>query len=152
MERVFRAAVAACLSIAFAAACSSTNSTGFPTSDAGQSGQPGDETDSGTTKTDAGKVKADAGKEEEPKDAAVKEAAAPVKDVADSTECDAYCAKVEACGSTCVPKDDCKVPTGQCAASVKERLDCEATTGQWVCGSGGFSIIHNCKYDPTLCE
>jgi hypothetical protein len=149
--RILRVIAFVCLPVAFA--CSSSTSTGVPALDGGNagndSGSPAPSDDGGTPKSDGGKDDASS------KDAAadvVKEAEPEPKDVAGSSECDAYCAKVEECGSTCVPATDCKVPTGKCAASVRDYLDCQATSGQWYCGSSGFSVVHSCKYDASLCQ
>jgi hypothetical protein len=91
-----------------------------------------------------------------PKDAGVdaaKDAAPPPTDVADSAECKAYCAKMKSqCNSTCIPKTDCAIKSGQCAASTRDYLDCETTQGQWYCGSGGFSIVSSCTRDTSLCN
>lgn len=84
---------------------------------------------------------------------AAKDSGPPPTDVEGSAECTAYCAKMKKdCNMTCIPKSDCKIASGQCAASTKDFLDCKTTTGQWHCGSGGFSIVHNCKLDTSLCN
>lgn len=153
--RTLRVFAAVCLSFGFA--CSSSSSTGSFLQDGGSSKG----SDSGTAATEEQEENEDGGTsgtlDASKKDSATtvdaaKEAAAEPKDVAGSAECDAYCAKVESCGSTCVPSTDCKVASGKCAAAVRDFLGCQASTGQWYCGSSGFSVVHNCQYDATLCQ
>lgn len=82
-----------------------------------------------------------------------RDAAPPPTDVAGSAECTAYCAKMQSqCGKTCTPKSDCAVAKGQCAESTRAFLDCQTTKGQWYCGGDGFSIVHSCKRDTSLCN
>lgn len=70
-----------------------------------------------------------------------------------SAECKLFCDTLatECPGQTCGPTK-CDVPTGHCAASYKAYLKCQAETGSWSCGSGGYSIIHSCRKDTSLCN
>ncbi len=87
------------------------------------------------------------------KDATVtKDAGPPPTDVVGSAACDAYCARLKgACKITCM-KSDCAIPRGQCAASTKAYLQCEADTGQFYCGSSGFSVVSSCEQDTSVCD
>lgn len=91
-----------------------------------------------------------------PKDAgtdAAKDAGPPPTDVASSAACTAYCAKMKTeCNKTCIPKTDCAIEKGQCAASTEKFLACKTTQGTWYCGGSGFSIVHNCKRDTSVCN
>jgi hypothetical protein len=75
------------------------------------------------------------------------------EDITKSKECQDLCAAiVKACPSvTCDPKVECAVKSGHCVASTKPVLACKASTGSISCGSGGFSIVHSCKYDDSVC-
>jgi len=73
-------------------------------------------------------------------------------DVSTSAECNAYCAKVEACMATCDRAFSCRIRAGDCAASTQAYLKCTADTGQWVCGADGFSVSSTCTRDNTLCK
>lgn len=82
-----------------------------------------------------------------------KDSGPPPTDVADSAECQAYCAKMKTtCNRTCDPKVDCKIESGQCAASTRDYVDCKTTKGSWSCGSSGFTIISSCKRNASLCD
>lgn len=73
-------------------------------------------------------------------------------DVAGSAGCEAYCEQAETqCSATCTPTT-CKIEAGHCAASTEDFLLCQAQTGTWYCGADGYSIVHNCKYDESLCD
>jgi hypothetical protein len=73
-------------------------------------------------------------------------------DVADSAECKQYCDRGQSeCGATCSPETSCAIPAGQCSASTQAYIKCQAETGQYYCGGDGFSIVHSCKYDASLC-
>ncbi len=73
--------------------------------------------------------------------------------MAESAACKSWCANLNtACGQPkCDPKTDCKIPAGQCAASTEAFLQCQASTGSFSCGSGGHTILHNCKKDASSC-
>jgi hypothetical protein len=84
---------------------------------------------------------------------AAKDSGPPPTDVAGSAECTAYCAKMKtSCNRTCIPKSDCAIEKGQCAASTRDYLDCKTTQGTWYCGADGFSIVSSCKRDLSLCN
>ena len=91
-----------------------------------------------------------------PKDAgtdAAKDSGPPPTDIVGSAECTAYCAKMKGqCNKTCIPKSDCAIPHGQCAASTRDYLDCETQTGTWYCGADGFSIVSSCTRKTSLCN
>lgn len=120
-------------------------------------GSSSDETP--TTTTDTGTVAADTST---PPDTAtstdtnVAETVADTgpEDITKSKECQDLCAAiVKACpGVTCDPKVECAVKSGHCIASTKPVLECKATMGSISCGSGGFSIVHSCKYDDSVCK
>ena len=74
-------------------------------------------------------------------------------DVADSAECKQYCDRGQSeCGASCSPEIKCEIPAGQCAASTRAYLACQAQTGSYYCGSDGYSLVHNCDYDTSLCS
>jgi hypothetical protein len=76
------------------------------------------------------------------------------KDVAGSAECKAWCDRLHAdCPAfTCDPAFDCAIKAGDCAASEKAFLACQAQTGQFVCGTDGYSVLHGCKRNPAVCS
>jgi hypothetical protein len=67
-------------------------------------------------------------------------------DYTHTPQCDAFCAKVaSACpGETCDRAIDCAQKTGACANFTPQYLQCEVDTGQFYCGSGGYSIVSQC--------
>jgi hypothetical protein len=71
-------------------------------------------------------------------------------DVASSSACAAYCAKVSQCGK-CDPSFDCAPPDGSCPRAQIAYLQCEADTGQFICGSSGWAVISNCHRDNSVC-
>lgn len=74
-------------------------------------------------------------------------------DVKDSAACTSWCGALDAaCGQPkCSPEQDCKIPSGQCAASTEAFLQCQANSGSFSCGADGHTVIHNCKKDPSVC-
>jgi hypothetical protein len=75
--------------------------------------------------------------------------ATPV-DVAHSKACTDYCAKASKCG-TCDPSADCAPPAGSCDKAQVAYLQCEADTGQFVCGTDGWAVLSSCHRDNSVC-
>ncbi|MGZ3418183.1 MAG: hypothetical protein ACXVEF_14245 [Polyangiales bacterium] len=75
------------------------------------------------------------------------------EDITKSKECKDLCDAISAAcpGKMCDPAFDCAVKSPHCVASTKVVLECKATTGSISCGADGFSIIHSCKYDDSVC-
>ena len=121
-------------------ACSSADAPTTGGTDAGSdtatAADTGTATETSTT-TDTGTAAADTAPE----------------DITMSKECKALCDAVKAAcpSATCDPKFDCAVKSPHCVASTKPVLDCKAKTGSISCGSSGFSIVHSCKYDDSVC-
>jgi hypothetical protein len=44
---------------------------------------------------------------------------------------------------------DCAQKTGKCANFTRQYLQCEVDTGQWYCGSSGYSIVSQCD---SVCQ
>jgi hypothetical protein len=72
-------------------------------------------------------------------------------DITGSNECAAFCAKVKGACGTCDPANDCAIPAGSCAQAEKAYLQCEATAGQFSCGSSGWAVVSSCQRDVSVC-
>lgn len=75
----------------------------------------------------------------------------PEVTVAGSSECDAWCNKVRACGSECDALEKCKVEAGSCRAAKRASLRCEADKGEWTCIGGGYALSSSCGDFDELC-
>jgi hypothetical protein len=79
----------------------------------------------------------------------------PAPNVATSAECDAFCNKIAslACGSSkCDRYFWCLVQPGECEASVRAVLACQAQTEMFTClDGGGWSGTGSCFQQPNLC-
>jgi hypothetical protein len=78
-------------------------------------------------------------------------------DVAGTPECDAFCAwlQQQCPGYTCIEAVDCRIQSGQCAASERAYLGCipnPASSSQAGCDSMGYAIITSCSFDTSVCH
>ena len=158
MTSIPKGALVCALALLAAAACSVSTTSPSPIFDddagsgpGGDSGTPGQDASRPPSSDDASVADTGPGTDSAPPPKP--DAGPPPTDVGGSAECTAYCAKAQNdCNATCIPKSDCAIPAGQCAASTKAFLACETQTGQWYCGTDGFSIVSDCQQDTSLCK
>jgi hypothetical protein len=81
---------------------------------------------------------------------------APAPNVASSPECDAFCNKIASlsCPSgQCDRYFWCLVPPGECEASVRANLACQAQNNTFMCTMDGWSSVGgSCSMQTNLCS
>ncbi len=75
--------------------------------------------------------------------------AAPLPNVSDSPECDAFCAKAQSLGCSGDPRCErsfwCGIAQGECAEQKRAYLQCEVDQGTWAClQDSGWSLSSTC--------
>jgi hypothetical protein len=80
----------------------------------------------------------------------------PAPNVVNSPECDAFCNKIASLGcpdARCDRYFWCAVSPGQCEASARAQLACQAQNNMFMCTTNGWSAIGsgNCDMSASLC-